>query len=656
MLRHPSAPPLLLLCLLLALSCRGSPPLHPRLGTAPNHAATSCAVAIVAAASAVPASQNLFATFEAPQKSAASEAPAGQVPFAGLEEGGGEGEAQQVVGRVDAIEAELAQAEGGVGAERGAEREGKAESRGRIEADRGESGEAEGGGEGEDEGGRGESEQGPQAAGGGQRANLPPSPFPQSRGPLPPSWMPVPARRLGWAAQSAALPVIALDLFNTHLRAPLHMRCHGRACPAFSPCGDTFGNIAACWNPELSADRRMNMRAPVNCPRVQGGWRNATCAHAEDLDARDAVAFQAFRVHHVFVSNLGFVFNRTHRFVRNGCGAYQKFSFPPSARVRKLGRAINWAHVAGLAFFHMLTEAMPQLYNLAPLLPSFHRGLRLPLLASPKQVQVWDELMAPLVGIARDDVDLIVPPDGHLVFVRTLVEVRREGAGPCSFVHSQVLFSKSIASDDVDLTVPPDGHLVFMRTLTEPSRQYCGVPARGLWHSLRRQHLLHPQGLPIFHRNWTQRNLTPLTDDQMALLPADWVVLLVRRPGKERVMEREGDLEGSMRRVFGDRLVVYGNSLPILQARALFRRARLVVAVHGAGLSHTIFMPSNASVLEIRPRDYHNTCYHHLAEACDVNYYLMLGEGNKKGTVKADLGEVMGLVETIASGWKDEPG
>ncbi|CAI5983601.1 unnamed protein product [Closterium sp. NIES-65] len=423
--------------------------------------------------------------------------------------------------------------------------------------------------------------------------------------------MPVPARRLGWAAQSAALPVIALDLFNTHLRAPLHMRCHGRACPAFSPCGDTFGNVAACWNPELSADRRMNMRAPVNCPRVQGGWRNATCAHAEDLDARDAVAFQAFRVHHVFVSNLGFVFNRTHRFVRNGCGAYQKFSFPPSARVRKLGRAINWAHVAGLAFFHMLTEAMPQLYNLAPLLPSFHRGLRLPLLASPKQVQVWDELMAPLVGIARDDVDLIVPPDGHLVFVRTLVE---------------------------------------------PSRQYCGVPARGLWHSLRRQHLLHPQGLPIFHRNWTQRNLTPLTDDQMAQLPADWVVLLVRRPGKERVMEREGDLEASMRRVFGNRLVVYGKSLPILQARALFRRARLVVAVHGAGLSHTIFMPSNASVLEIRPRDYHNTCYHHLAEACDVNYYLMLGEGNKKGTVKADLGEVMGLVETIASGWKDEPG
>ncbi|CAI7849169.1 unnamed protein product [Closterium sp. NIES-54] len=376
MLRHPSSPPLLPLFLLLALTIRCSPLLHPRLGSAPSHHAPSCAVALVAAASAVPASQTALAVRSAPRNAEpvadyVAEAVAGVVakPVVeavsgsrrrmGLEEGGGEGEAQQVVGRVDAIEAELAQAEGGVGAEGGAEggaeREGKGERRGRIEAGRGESSEAEGGGEGEDEGGRGESEQGARAAGAGQRASHSAPRFPQSPAPLPPSWMPVPARRLGWAAQSAALPVIALDLFNTHLRAPLHMRCHGRACPAFSPCGDTFGNVAACWNPELSADRRINMRAPVNCPRVQGGWRNAACAHAEDLDARDAVAFQtflttptpppspspspppslspspspplqAFRVHHVFVSNLGFVFNRTHRFVRNGCGAYQKVS------------------------------------------------------------------------------------------------------------------------------------------------------------------------------------------------------------------------------------------------------------------------------------------------------------------------------------------
>ncbi|CAI7846603.1 unnamed protein product [Closterium sp. NIES-54] len=92
----------------------------------------------------------------------------------------------------------------------------------------------------------------------------------------------------------------------------------------------------------------------------------------------------------------------------------------------------------------------------------------------------------------------------------------------------------------------------------------------------------------------------------------------------------------------------------MLSARELFRRARLVVVVHGAGLSHTIFMPSNASVLEIRPRDYHNTCLHHLAEACDLNYYLLLGKGNKKGTVRADPREIIQLVEKIVKGWEDE--
>ncbi|CAI7763243.1 unnamed protein product [Closterium sp. NIES-54] len=275
--------------------------------------------------------------------------------------------------------------------------------------------------------------------------------------------------------------------------------------------------------------------------------------------------------------------------------------------------------------------------------------------------------MAPLVGIARDDVDLIVPPiltgtsclcahlwSTHpyiLLSFLSLTHPLAPSLPPPLFTPFNSLSHHSYSiSLSLSLSLHPHPHT------TQPSRQYCGVPARGLWHSLRRRHLLHPQGLPLFHRNWTQRRLSPLSDQQMALLPADWVVLLVRRPGKERVMEREGELEGSMRRVFGERLVVYGKSLPILQARSLFRRARLVVAVHGAGLSHTIFMPSNASVLEIRPRDYHNTCYHHLAEACDVNYYLMLGEGNKKGIVKADLGEVMGLVQTISYGWKDEPG
>ncbi|GJP44733.1 hypothetical protein CLOM_g4090 [Closterium sp. NIES-68] len=513
-----------------------------------------------------------------------------------------EGEAHLTAGRVDEIEAELAQVKGGGVAERIAERgvEWRAEGKG-------------------PEG---------QAAGSKQRASHSPSPLLRSPTRLSPSWMPVPARRLGWAAESSALPVIALDLFNTHRRPPLHMRCHGRACPAFSPCGDAFGNVEACWNRDLVTDKERASGAPLNCPRIKGAGRrgygrdgdreegeeglmaNLTCSHAEDFIVRDAVAFQVFRLHHVFVSHLGYTFNRTHRFLRNGCSAYTEFSFPSSTRVHKVARAINWAHGSGLAFFHMLVEAVPQFYNLAHVLPSFY-GERIPIISSKKQARVWERVVAPLVGISREAVRLIVPADDHLIFAHTLVE---------------------------------------------PSRQYCGVPARGLWYSLRRRHLLHPRGIPIFHPNLIRKKLTPLTDAEMAQLPGDWVVVLVRRPGTERVMDQEGEVEESMRGMFGERLVVYGQSLPILQARDLFRRTRLVVAVHGAGLSHTIFMPNNASVLEVRPRDYHNTCLHHLAEACDLKYYLTLGEGKKKGILKVDVQEIMRVVAFITRDWEDIPG
>lgn len=86
-----------------------------------------------------------------------------------------------------------------------------------------------------------------------------------------------------------------------------------------------------------------------------------------------------------------------------------------------------------------------------------------------------------------------------------------------------------------------------------------------------------------------------------------------------------------------------------IAARALFNRARLYVAGHGAALSNMVFMPQGSSVVEIRPDAYLNPCFHSLAEASFIDYYLVFGSGNKSSQVFVDVPEVMQVVRGIAA-------
>ena len=83
-------------------------------------------------------------------------------------------------------------------------------------------------------------------------------------------------------------------------------------------------------------------------------------------------------------------------------------------------------------------------------------------------------------------------------------------------------------------------------------------------------------------------------------------------------------------------------------AKELFNKARLYVGVHGAALTNMVFMPFNSFVLEMRPRDYENPCYHHLAEVCDLTYHLTLGDGNKDSHTRVNVTEVMEVIYSIA--------
>ncbi|CAI5523462.1 unnamed protein product [Closterium sp. Naga37s-1] len=182
-------------------------------------------------------------------------------------------------------------------------------------------------------------------------------------------------------------------------------------------------------------------------------------------------------------------------------------------------------------------------------------------------------------------------------------------------------------------------------SFVQPMTQDCGNPSMLLWQSLRRTHLLHPRGLPLFRPDWSYQPPQPLSPQQAQALPPDWVVVLAKRLSKKRSISNFNEVQAVVERAFPkerivlftgsltvlegtivsfvmilslgnalffkdvqvqrafpkERIVLFTGSLTVLEAHNLFRRKRLFIAGHGAALTNLVFMLERASVLEIRP-------------------------------------------------------
>jgi capsular polysaccharide biosynthesis protein len=54
------------------------------------------------------------------------------------------------------------------------------------------------------------------------------------------------------------------------------------------------------------------------------------------------------------------------------------------------------------------------------------------------------------------------------------------------------------------------------------------------------------------------------------------------------------------------------------------QQCKLLIGVHGAGLTNMMFMQKGNKVLELRKRDdKYNNCYFGLASACELDYYYL---------------------------------
>jgi len=98
----------------------------------------------------------------------------------------------------------------------------------------------------------------------------------------------------------------------------------------------------------------------------------------------------------------------------------------------------------------------------------------------------------------------------------------------------------------------------------------------------------------------------------------DDAIYIARTDATRRRMTNEDALIAMLQRQ-GVRIIVPG-ALPVEQQFALFRRARLVIGPHGAGLTNIVACEPGTYFYELIPRDYVNYCYCQIAQACRLHY------------------------------------
>ncbi|CAI7925981.1 unnamed protein product [Closterium sp. NIES-54] len=271
---------------------------------------------------------------------------------------------------------------------------------------------------------------------------------------------------------------------------------------------------------------------------------------------------------------------------------HQQAKYEAGHMVHELPAVFNLAHQPGDNFYHFLVELLPLFLVSAPLMPSTLRLL--PVLLRHKQARWYEQLGAPLLGIQADQTRCEAPlknpfPCRSLAFRATHVHAAPcrpchaipFHSMPCRLIHAMPLTAVlhhtisyhtllSLPTITSPISLFPHSH-PLPRSPTSPIRQHiyqdCDRPSRPLWRLLRRRHLLHPTGLPIFNPDWTYRSHRPLSLSEARAFPPNWVVVLAKRPeGQKRAMLNFREVEGEVVRRFGrERVVVYDGTLPILQ-------------------------------------------------------------------------------------------
>jgi capsular polysaccharide biosynthesis protein len=102
---------------------------------------------------------------------------------------------------------------------------------------------------------------------------------------------------------------------------------------------------------------------------------------------------------------------------------------------------------------------------------------------------------------------------------------------------------------------------------------------------------------------------------------------VTRADARQRRVSNEDEVFGYLRGLGFESVRLAGLSME--QQASLFAGAEIVVAPHGSGLTNLLFCTPKARVIELFSPVYVNPCYWALSNAADLEYYCLLGTGER---------------------------
>lgn len=377
-------------------------------------------------------------------------------------------------------------------------------------------------------------------------------------------------------------------------------------CPVLWECSERqAGKVRAmCWD-----TRFFDALTPMSLPTEGPGFRTPLLGDATVSNYGEYVGAVMWLAHVYTNSHAQLFDSRTH-FLRGGC--WDRRDDPlfvasggatkPTTAVLRLPLAINLCSNHANNQFHGLVELMGRAALLVP-------TIRALALAPPVPATGGAAAAARILVTARDYphvsgfLDMLGFPGGL--------------DAPALAPAVQVLQPHDLAWADAMAVAHSPG---------------CGHASGSVWRHIRRRHFRVP--------------LSPLETGTAD----EWYLVLEERKGT-RALAQHDALQGALQAALGGpaRVKLFSDrvdwSLPA--TRALFARAAVLVAPHGAGLSNMVFMPQRASVVEVRPANFSNRCYHALADALGFRYYRFDSPGDKSSVLDVDVPRVVRLVVDI---------
>ncbi|MBX3101072.1 MAG: glycosyltransferase family 61 protein [Bacteroidetes bacterium] len=131
-------------------------------------------------------------------------------------------------------------------------------------------------------------------------------------------------------------------------------------------------------------------------------------------------------------------------------------------------------------------------------------------------------------------------------------------------------------------------------------------------------------------------HLSRLNHEEPPIHPAPRALFISRRKAPRRYIADEARISEQLNTLGVH--TVQMEDYTFGQQIALLRHARLLIGLHGAGLTNQVFMPPGGTVLELRfESDARNNAYFSLANAMEHRYYYLTGQGSHTDTHSADL-------------------